>query len=454
MGAIGLIVIAITVACINVATGSSLIVAALVLPGFTEEQSKSFEDFLTKQSTDIQTKVKGLIDNLKDTELIKGIQNLLNGEGDKKGIVGDLAIMQKQLDSIATEQEKSKKNPTAKMQSFAQELREKLTAEAMNIKGMSERKVKEVQIEMKAFLETVTDSITTGSLLPTPQFEVGVSKAPDRMPYLLDIISTGFANSLTIYWTYRKTRTDNGGFVDEGTVNKINTGTVAESVLGYATASQAMTNLLSFIKVSNNSIDDVDWLISEVQGELMTLMALQLDAALLNGTVADNEFLGILGCATAFDANGKTLKAGVVPNKYDALKFAAKQIKVAHFRPNYVILHPDDVLDMELERDDRGAYLWPPYLAVQPQFAGIKIIENTGMTSGTYLIGDFSKAKFWMRKGMDLRIWDQNDDDAVKQLKTITLYMRGTLVVKTADRLAFVTDTFAETIADITLAGA
>ena len=454
MGAIGLIVIAITVACINVATGSSLVVAALVLPGFTEEQSKSFEDFLTKQSTDIQTKVKGLIDNLKDTELIKGIQTLLNGEGDKKGIVGDLAIMQKQLDSIVTEQAKALKSPSEKVVTFATELKAELQKQIAELKLLKVNQGKSVNIELKSFLESANASITTGSLLPAPQFEVGVSKAPDRMPYLMDIITTGFATGDVVYWTQRKTRTDNGGSVTEGTTTKVGGGSVTQSILGYETKNASMTNILSFIKVSNNSLDDIDWLLSEVQTELLTLMALDLDADLLSGATATEGYNGILTGATAFTASGKTLKAGVVPNKYDALKFAAKQVKVAHFRPNYVVLHPDDVLDMELERDDRGGYLWPPYLAVKPSFAGIQIIENTGMTSGSYLIGDFSKAKFWMRKGMDLKIHDQNEDDAITQLKTITLYMRGVLVVKEKDQPAFVTDTFADTIAEITLAGA
>jgi hypothetical protein len=104
---------------------------------------------------------------------------------------------------------------------------------------------------------------------------------------------------------------------------------------------------------------------------------------------------------------------------------------------------------MELERDDKGGYVWPPYLQSTPQFAGIQIVENTGITSGTYLIGDFSKAKFWIRKGFELKIWDQNEDDAINQLKTLTLYMRGTLVVKDADTAAFVTDTFTDSLAEI-----
>lgn len=410
---------------------------------------------MEKQELELALKTHGEQITQKQADLQKAIESNMEAKAaELKQSLADMeakrAEMQKQLDDQNAELQKMKFTPSKEQKTFAQELREKLTKEATSLKGMTEHKVKELQIEMKSFLETATASITTGSLLPTPQFEVGVSKAPDRMPYLMDIISTGIANSLTIYWTQRKTRTDNQGFVTEGTVTTLAGGTVAQSVLGYETKSASMQNLLAFIKVSNNSIDDIDWLLSEVQTELLTLMALKLDAALLTGAVATEGFNGILTSATAFNAGGKTVEGGITPNRYDALKFAATQIKKANFRPNYVILHPDDVLAMELQRDQDGAYLFPPYLNVQPQFAGIRIIENTGMTSGSYLIGDFTKAKFWMRKGMDLKIHDQNENDAITQLKTITLYMRGTLVIKDADKLAFVTDTFADSITEIT----
>jgi hypothetical protein len=430
-----------------------------ILAGFTDEQSKSFGDWMEKQSGEIQSKVKSLIEAAKDGELLTELKTLILGEkkadgSEIKGLAALIPIMQKQLDDQNIELQKMKVTPSESIKSFAHELREKLTKEAVALKGMTENKVKDLQIEMKSFLETINASVTTGSLLPTPQFEVGVSKAPDRMPFMLDIISTGIAKSLTIYWVQRKTRTDNSGFVTEGTLTTLAGGSVTQSVLGYETKSASMQNILAFIKASNNSLDDIDWLMSEIQTELLTLMALKLDAALLNGTVAVNGWDGILTVATAFNADSKTLAAGITPNKYDALKFAATQIKKANFRPNYVVLNPDDVLGMELERDSEGGYLFPPYLNVQPQFAGIRIVENNGITSGTYLVGDFSKAKFWVRKGMDLKIHDQNEDDAITQLKTITLYMRGTLVVKDADKLAFVTDTFADSIVEITSAGA
>lgn len=361
-------------------------------------------------------------------------------------------VMQKQLDDLDIEIQKVKKEPSAKTITFAAELKEQLTKQAEALKGMTKSTVAAMKLEIKSFLETANASITTGSLLPQPQFEAGISKAPDRMPYLLDVISTGFANSLTIYWTQRKTRTDNSGFVTEGTQTTLAGGSVTESVLGYETKNATMQNLLAFIKVSNNSIDDIDWLLSEVQTELLTLMALKLDAALLTGTVAVNGFDGVLVKATAFAAGGDTLATGVTANKFDALMFALNQVAVANFNPNYVVLHPSDLRDLKLTRDDRGAYMLPPTMAVGNNVSidGVRVISNSGMTKGSYLVGDFSKAKFWMRKGMELKIWEQNEDDAEKMLKTITLYMRGTMVVKDSDVAAFVTDTFADTITEIT----
>lgn len=412
---------------------------------------------MEKQELELALKSHGEQIGAKQADLQKAIEGKLEAQANElKNLIASMEAekkeMQKQLDEQNVAIQKAAAVPSREVKTFAQELREQLTKEAAALKGMTERKVKELQIEMKSFLETANASITTGSLLPTPQFEAGVSKAPDRMPYLMDIISTGVANSLTIYWAQRKTRTDNSGTVAEAVLTTLAGGAAAQSILGYETKSASMQNILAFIKVSNNSIDDVDWLLSEVQTELLTLMALKLDGELLTGTVAADGFDGILTGATAFSAAGDKMGTGVAPNKFDALVYAMTQVQLANFVPNYVILHPADLRDLKLTRDDNGAYMLPPTIATGTNVSvdGVRVISNTGMTKGSYLVGDFSKAKFWLRKGMELKIHDQNEDDAIKQLKTVTLYMRGVLIVKDADKLAFVKDTFAETITEIT----
>lgn len=357
--------------------------------------------------------------------------------------------MQEQLNQLDVDLQKQKHNPRQEVKTFAQDLKDSLTKEAEKLTGMKNgamEAVRELKLEVKSFLETANASVTTGSLLPQYQYDPGLSKAPDRMPFMMDIVTTAVANSLTVFWTQRKTRTDNSEFVAEGV------SPAAESVLGYETKTATMQNLSAFIKASNNSLDDIAWLISEIQTELVTMLMLKVDAALLTGTVAANGFDGVLTKATAFSAGGDTLGTGITPNKFDALVYAITQVQTAHFNPNYIILHPADVRDLKLTRDDRGAYMLPPTMAVGNNVAvdGIRIISNTGMTKGSYLVGDFSKAKFWIRKGLDIRVWEQNATDAEDQLKTITAYMRGTLVIKDADTAAFVTDTFADTITEIT----
>jgi HK97 family phage major capsid protein len=359
-------------------------------------------------------------------------------------------VMQKQLDDQNIAIQVAKKT-SPEVETFAQSVKKQLDKEIAKIVGMKNliNTKEQVSMELKTFLQTNNASVTTGSLIPTPQFETTVSKAPDRRVFMLELVSRALADSLYIYWPQRKTRTDNSEFVAEGVKP------AAETILGYETKSQAMQNLSSFLKVSNNSLDDVEWLQSEIQTELVTLMMLKLDAALLTGTVATVGFDGVLTAATAFAAGGDDMPAGVEPNKFDALVFAATQVEIENFTPNYIVLHPADVRDMKLTRDDSGAYLLPPQITQGvPVVDGIRVVSNTGMTKGTYLVGDFSKAKFWTRKNMELRFWEQNEDDAIAQVKTVTLYMRGTLVIKDADKKAFVTDTFADTIAEITNPGA
>ena len=355
----------------------------------------------------------------------------------------DMGKMQEQLDAIAIEQKNAKITKEKSVGTFADELKKQINEEIDNIKGMTTDHKKEVMISVKSFLETDNASVTTGSLLPTPQFDPDIVKAPDRMPFLLDIVSRGVSNSLTIYYTERKTRTDNTAYVAEGVAP-------SESVLGYATQSATMVNLSSFLKVSNNSLDDIDWLLSEIKTELITLHILKLDATLLTGASGTEGYDGIFTAATAFAAGGDTLAASITPTKYDALMYAINQVRVAKFEPNYIVLHPTDIRDMKLERDGNGAYMLPAYQNVNPSVDGIKIISNTGMTKGSYLVGDFKQAKYWTRKNMELRIWEQNDTDATKQLKTVTLYSRGTLIIPTAKKLAFVKDTFADSITEIT----
>ena len=349
--------------------------------------------------------------------------------------------MQEQLDAIATNQAKAEKSSGITIEkSFMQDLKEKLDAQIDTFKKYKSDSSykKEIDLSVKSFLETANASITTGSLIPWPEREIGVAKAPDRMPFLMNLIEVGGIASNIIYWAERKTRTDNTEFVAEGVApaNPV--------VLGYETKSQTIKGFSSFIKVSNDALDDIDYILSEVRTELVTLMMLKIDHDILEGTIALNGYDGIKTLATQFAVPGAyKLNAGDIANNKDVLRCAIAQLNVANYTPDYIILNPVAAMEMDLERDKNGEYIMAPFTSINGQvLAGIPIIQNNGVGADEFVVGNFKKAKLFVRKDAELKVWEQNDTDAVAQLKTFTLYMRAALRIKTPDHLAFVKGTF------------
>ena len=77
------------------------------------------------------------------------------------------------------------------------------------------------------------------------------------------------------------------------------------------------------------------------------------------------------------------------------------------------------------------------------------VIENTGVTVGTYLIGDFSKSNYRIRKELTLVV-DRCESDLLENKFTFWLVeLRGVHYVKSNHLNAFIKGTFATDIAAI-----
>jgi HK97 family phage major capsid protein len=104
---------------------------------------------------------------------------------------------------------------------------------------------------------------------------------------------------------------------------------------------------------------------------------------------------------------------------------------------------------MNLTKDANGNYVLPPFISAgNMSVDGMRVVVNTGITAGQVLVGDFTKGTVYFRKGVDIRLWDQNDTDPIYGLKTITGDMRAVLKIAQPDYYAFCYDA----ISDITTA--
>jgi HK97 family phage major capsid protein len=160
--------------------------------------------------------------------------------------------------------------------------------------------------------------------------------------------------------------------------------------------------------------------------------------------------LGIIPQATDFTpgkfATGEAY-AVVAPNNMDVLRVAVNQIWIAgkgRFVPNYILMHPTDVASIDTLKIADGRYIEVPYYDPDgPTVVTIPIVQNVGITEGDYLVGDFMRAKAFMRDAMTIRVFDQNADDPIYNRSTVTSNIRLAFRIKNQDKAAFVTGTFA-----------
>jgi HK97 family phage major capsid protein len=358
------------------------------------------------------------------------------------------AELQKALNELATKMEKQSKVPSEQSKSFAAELKEKLQADIANLRSKGAK----VSMEIKAFLETANASITTGDKIPLPFRESGIGKTADRAPFLYELIGIRPVSSNVVEWVERKTRTDNSEFTAEGTA------TASESVLGYKIVSQTIKKLSAYIKVSKESMNDIDFIMSEIREELVTLLLLKLDNTILEGNdaVDTNSFDGIELYSQAF-APGWTLEAGITPTDWDVILAAGNQVQQNNYMPNVALVSVSKFGQMLSLRDGQGQFTRPVYVSGDGRsmtINGMRILPNTGVDADDFFVFDSSRAALFVRQGLEIEVYDQNESDALADLRTVRATMRAAMRVKGTDVNAFVTGTFTAAKSTLTAAGA
>ena len=199
---------------------------------------------------------------------------------------------------------------------------------------------------------------------------------------------------------------------------------------------------------------DVEFLGSEINSELLTDLKLLVDTQLLSGDGVGANLKGILPQATDWAAGnfaGTITKA----NPADVLRIGINQILVAGemaWWPTGILMHPEDVTKLDLEKIADGRYIDIPYYDCERQTViRVPIYMNTGITRDEFLIGDFSKAKAFVRDDLAIRVYDQNEDDAIRNRATVTGNIRLAFRIKNQEKPAFVKGDFTSAIAALTV---
>lgn len=204
---------------------------------------------------------------------------------------------------------------------------------------------------------------------------------------------------------------------------------------------EALKKIAGFIKLTDEFIEDVPFLVSEINNRLLYDLALFEEMQLLTGTGTGTNLLGLLNRSVQTEAS-----AGRADNADAVFRALTKISTATGLAADGIVINPIDYQAFRLATDANGQYYGGGFFAgqygqggvpQQPPLWGQRTVVTPNIAAGTVLVGAFGTAATLYRKGgIRVESTNSNVDDFTNNLVTIRAEERIALAVRRP--LAFV----------------
>ena len=187
----------------------------------------------------------------------------------------------------------------------------------------------------------------------------------------------------------------------------------------FAGTTLALSKLAAYIKETDEILADAAFLASEVQNTLIYQL----------GKVEDNFIVSAI-------ANTSGVLSAEYSNFADGILEAIMDVKSqSAYDASVVIINPADLKTLLTTKDLNGQYIGGGYFtgaygngnyAMPTSIWGVPVYTSSAVSQGTAIVAAREAVKIWKKGGLDVKLYEQNEDDA--------LYNRVTLLAE--ERLA------------------
>ena len=302
----------------------------------------------------------------------------------------------------------------------------------------SKSKDGEFSFTVKAVGDITSGNISGGNV-PIEQRLSGVDGFVKRSPRLLDLVTRASATSNIISWVSMANAEGAAGQTGEGlTKNQIDFDLVV--------ASESVKKTTAYVKVSTEMLDDVDFIASEINNELMVEVMLAVEGQVYSGDGTGTNLNGVRTQATAFSPSAEFTGTVDNANNVDVLVAAVDQIEALDQpQPSAILMHPTDVnilKAIKVSATDKRYVDRLVNVAGSLELDGIPIVKTTLVTKGDYLVGYFPFDTVYQQDGISIDV-GLDGNDFTKNMRTILAEWRGLNLIKTNKLTAFVKGVFA-----------
>lgn len=389
---------------------------------------KSLED----TATEIKNRLEKAEGQAKDSGTIAG-----EVKTEVKNLTERHETLQKQIDDLEVLIQKQKNLDGGQQKKSFTELFEEAVEQNERFKT-----TKRGTLEIKApvdMLSTGAGSVLTGDVIE-PDRQPGIVMDPERNVRIRSFISTSPTTSNSISYIQEQNFQGEPGMVAEGAASPQLSFELAE-------ITEPVKKIGAHLITSREMLDDIPMLMGWIRGRLASKLKLKEDTQILYGDGLGQNLNGLNTLATAF-ATSKTVPN---PNNFDVLRLAVLQARVAEFGATRILINPTDGADMDLVKDSAGNYILPLVIfnGRGKQVVNVPIVENTAVTAGNFLLGDFVRgAQLFDRKQLSIEVSDSHDTQFVEDKVTVKISER--IVLATYNTAAFIKGAFSTAITEIT----
>lgn len=318
---------------------------------------------------------------------------------------------------------------------FVKHAREKLA----QLKGVSG-----ATISVPEFKAATDTQVTTGAVYGPVLTEVDrtIIQAPRPRLVVADLLGSGTISGNAISY-----------FV-EGALEGAFT-TVAEAggkpqlhVVDPTVVTDSLKKIAGWTKFSDEMLEDLDFIVSEINGRLLYELAKFEEAQILNGNGTGSNLLGLLS-ASRTGVQTEVSAANAVDRADSIFRAITKVSTGGGLDADGIVINPADYQAFRLSKDGNQQYYGGGFFAGQygngtmqdnPPLWGLRTVVTPAIAAGTTLVGAFSQAATLYRKGgVRVESTNSNASDFTSNLVTVRVEERVAMAVRRPAGLVKVT---------------
>jgi HK97 family phage major capsid protein len=186
----------------------------------------------------------------------------------------------------------------------------------------------------------------------------------------------------------------------------------------------ALRKIASYMKESEELVHDAPWLASAINDRGLYQHQLAVESYLVSA----------LSGTSGIGTGDHMTPDGILKAKMTVWKNSG-------FKPDALLINPDDLYNILIRKDTDGQYYGGGFVTApygngeydeEPRIWGMKVVPSASVTAGTCFVGAFKAGASVVRsnEGLRVELATQNEDDFIKNMITVRIEERLVLAVR------------------------